>query len=212
MPQALPPPLLRPAIIELRYEDETKFKTAVTLYEGLLYNAPEETLGANRNIRTFRIGYSKLADHRDMLLRLTYPLDRLPSGADHTVLYWKVAGTDIRNLEALHNELARTLQSVEVPAAYEASSAPYGPPARSLLQDTVSGTLLGLTINPPVPTFTTPDENSNTFRLIDFIKANLLVLLSLLIPVVGYGAFRFGKRQGINQATSLAPGPQVGGA
>ena len=212
MPQALPPSLLRPAIIELRYEDEAKFKTAVRLYQELLYSVPEETPGGSGNFRTFRIGYSKFADHRDMLLRLTYSLGGLPSDADHTVLYWKVAGTDIGNLETLHNELAHTLQSVEEPAVYEVPSAPSGPPARSLLQDTVSGTLLGLTINPPVPTFTIPEENGSAFRLIDFLKANLLALLSLLIPVVGYGAFRFGKRQGINQATGLAPRPQVGGA
>lgn len=205
--------LLRPAIIELRYADETKFKAAVSLYEGLLYDATEEAPADN--VRTFRTGYSMFANHRDMLLRLTYPFGGA-SGSDQTVLYWKVKGTDISNLTTLHESLTSSaLISFERPAEYGTSTITTGPPARSILQDTISGTLVGLTINPPVPTATMSDENGSAFNPFDWLKARGSILSLLLVPMVGFGGLMFGRRQGREQerqlgANGFVAGPQGG--
>ncbi|GAB3574043.1 hypothetical protein [Hymenobacter daeguensis] len=208
MPQAPPPPpLLRPAIIELRYDSQKKFWAAARMYEGLLYK-PE--YGANTDtsmVRTFKIGYAEEAGSRDILLRLTHSLGHLPATGDHTVLYWKVARADVEKLKQLHDSLKtklpqNQLTSVESPSAYETGGATPTVAAHSILQDATSGTLLGLTINPPVPTDTLPqDENGFTSIPWDRAKRRWGKLIFLGLSVFGVGglAFGAGKRKGATE-------------
>lgn len=154
---ALPPPgpLLRPAIIELRYSDSDRYREAVKLYRGLLRTRYEDSVGDK--VHTFRIGQSQELDKKDLLLRLTWQASNLRPEDGHTVVYWKIRGVEAEKLDSVDRVLQQERWvSVDAPDTYDVRpEPPKGTARRSLLRHEVTGDLMGLTINPPVPTVET---------------------------------------------------------
>jgi hypothetical protein len=203
MPQALPPPpsnpLIRPAIIELRYETKPQFDNAVDLYKGLL----SARIGSkvSDSIYAFTVGLDESAGRKDLLLRLvcqksTPILKPILEGA-HTIVYWKVPGKENGQLtavdEALQKRPGAPLNPVEKPNDYLGNSAPEGKGQRSLLVDGVSGSLFGLTINPPVPTVISQDDESAFWKLVRKLESHGLTsngsALGLLLFLLAGTAF-----------------------
>ena len=150
--------LLRPAIIEIRYADSATFEKAATLYEQVLANREKEV--RTTTSCTFIIGSAGTIDKKDILLRLTYPA-KTNVPANGTVLYWEVAGTGSGSgrdmLNTVGKDLATVLPSLTVlEPASDATQLPGSATGftteRTLLGSKEAGSLLGITINPPVPT------------------------------------------------------------
>lgn len=174
MPPPLPTPasqpLLRPAIIEFRYADQTQLDKAAAVYRGLLATPNERPVAGHKDVYTFAVGLDKEPDRKDLLLRLT-----CEQKAPGTVVYWKMAG-DAKALDEAYQRLQQGgFQPVpgEEPSEYAVNNRPGLVSKRGLLEDETGG-YLGLTINPPVPTATMQDDTKKGFfwQLVRFFESH----------------------------------------
>lgn len=157
MPTIPPPPvLLRPAIIEMRYQDKPHFEAAVELYSSILtYSEAFKPKGVD-TVYVFKVGLLENHNRKDIMLRLTYPLKGpKPAINGQTFVYWYIQGADMESLNQAYAGIGVAATQEEPPATYpyqvrEQPAAPIR--GRSLLKITESDSYLGLTINPPVPT------------------------------------------------------------
>lgn len=199
------PVLLRPAIIELRYKNDTEFQAAVKLYKSTLQYSQAVEQGVNTYL--FVVGLATDGTKKDLLLRLSNI--KADPGEKRTLIYWHVKGeikADIRTRindinaalplppppeprmgnsvvekEEFVTDTYSGLPSTEppLPSNYESG--------RSLLRQDASGSYVGITINPPVPTVVSRFELSGGISL-------------LLMALTGIGGALLGFRQAWNKA------------
>lgn len=185
MPPSIPL-LLRPAIIELRFTEQGPFDKAVSAYKTML--ATDGKVGTTANVYNFKVG--KDVNSQDILLRLTWgPEDA--STANRTIIYWEVAGDWNKGLYTSRDKLvALGLREIEKPDSTHPHSLQIGelgtpiakkPNDRSLASDDAAN-LMGITINPPVPTVARNPGNGNGF-IGQIRSAGWLLLAAVLLGV-----------------------------
>ena len=198
------PVLLRPAIIELRYKNDTEFQAAVKLYKSTLQYSQAVEQGVNTYL--FVVGLATDGTKKDLLLRLSNI--KADPGEKRTLIYWHVKGGKMADLGARFTDINTILQSVMPPEPVPITIAenepavtdtypglpPTNPPlpngdniGRWMLRQDASGSYMGITINPPVPTLTSGFELSGGINL-------------LLMALTGIGGALLGFRQAWNKA------------
>jgi hypothetical protein len=159
----MPPPnghlrLLRPAVIEIRYDTRGKFKRDVRFYRrvlGLNKPAPQDS----DTIYSFPVGMIPIGwKKQDMELRLVLQTKK-PIGKKRTIIYWEVSGGQGINAHDSLQAAIDTLTNTTVRPRYILAEKDViarfttGDYERALLADgnTSSENLVGLVVNPPFP-------------------------------------------------------------
>jgi hypothetical protein len=190
MPNQTPPPLLRPAVIAIRYHTEARFDTAVSIYQRAL-GIPGYP-GPGAHTRNFDVGSGPV---KDMQLHLSYTNGG--NKANRTVVYWEVSGKWYKNLYDYHANLRGPHRYVQVEVPDSLHPRPFKTAEagattlragtdQSLLRDG-SDNLVGLVINPPVPTFTKTRLIPGMLRTKEPHRADYLVPIACLLVGVLLG-------------------------